>query len=86
MRVGLAPALRERLARLADSSEKPPALVFECSYVNGLSAIRSLARIGAPVPPLILIGKPMKRKRPLPTSLSRLTKPSMWVKPRSRQT
>jgi predicted ATP-grasp superfamily ATP-dependent carboligase len=47
--VGLAPSLRERLARLADSSEKPPALVFECSYVNGLSAIRSLARIGAPV-------------------------------------
>jgi D-aspartate ligase len=27
----------------------PPALVFDCSYVNGLSAIRSLARIGAPV-------------------------------------
>ena len=47
--MGLAPALRERLARLADSSEKPPALVFECSYVNGLSAIRSLARVGAPV-------------------------------------
>jgi hypothetical protein len=47
--MGLAPALRERLARLADSSETPPALVFECSYVNGLSAIRSLARIGAPV-------------------------------------
>jgi predicted ATP-grasp superfamily ATP-dependent carboligase len=47
--VGLAPALRERLAQLSDSSEKPPALVFECSYVNGLSAIRSLARIGAPV-------------------------------------
>ncbi len=47
--MALAPALRERLARLADSSEKPPALVFECSYVNGLSAIRSLARIGAPV-------------------------------------
>ena len=47
--MALAPALREQLARLADSSEKPPALVFDCSYVNGLSAIRSLARIGAPV-------------------------------------
>ena len=47
--MGLAPALRERLARLADGSEKAPALVFECSYVNGLSAIRSLSRIGAPV-------------------------------------
>jgi D-aspartate ligase len=46
--VALAPALRDRLARLADG-EKAPALVFECSYVNGLSAIRSLARIGAPV-------------------------------------
>lgn len=27
----------------------PPALVLECSYVNGLSAIRALARTGAPV-------------------------------------
>ena len=44
------------------------------------------ARIALAVPPLILSGKPMKRKRPLPTSLSRLTSPSMCVKPRSRQT
>ena len=41
-------ALRDRLARLGDGPE-PPALVFECSYVNGLSAIRQLARVGVPV-------------------------------------
>src|SRR5918912_4420191 len=41
--------LRDRLARLADSESEAPALVFECSYVNGLSAIRALARNGVPV-------------------------------------
>jgi len=46
--VTLAAADRERLAKLGQS-DKAPALVFECSYVNGLSAIRSLARVGAPV-------------------------------------
>jgi D-aspartate ligase len=45
----LSPALRNRLARLADGAAQPPAIVLECSYVNGLSAIRSLARIGAAV-------------------------------------
>lgn len=44
----LAPRLRDRLARLGDGT-RPPAIVLECSYVNGLSAIRSLARIGVPV-------------------------------------
>ena len=44
------------------------------------------AAIGLPVPPLIRSGKPMNLKRPLPMSLSRLTSPSMWVKPKSRQT
>ena len=39
---------RSRLARLGDGP-RPPALVLECSYVNGLSAIRSLAREGVPV-------------------------------------
>jgi D-aspartate ligase len=41
-------SLRQRLARLGDGA-RAPALVLECSYVNGLSAIRSLARIGVPV-------------------------------------
>ena len=45
----LGAADRERLARLGERSDRAPALVLECSYVNGLSAIRSLARIGAPV-------------------------------------
>jgi D-aspartate ligase len=40
---------REALARLGGDAARPPALVLECSYVNGLSAIRSLARIGVPV-------------------------------------
>jgi hypothetical protein len=35
------------------------------------------ARMGLPVPPLIFNGKPMNRKRPLPTSCSRLHSPSM---------
>jgi D-aspartate ligase len=40
--------LRERLRRLG-AGGAAPAIVFECSYVNGLSAIRSLARLGVPV-------------------------------------
>jgi predicted ATP-grasp superfamily ATP-dependent carboligase len=46
--MALSRSLRERLARVG-AGERPPAVVFECSYVNGLSAIRSLARIGVPV-------------------------------------
>ena len=46
--MALGASLRDRLARLGDGP-RPPALVFECSYVNGLSAIRALARMGAPV-------------------------------------
>jgi D-aspartate ligase len=46
--VTLTPSARSRLARLGDGPN-PPALVLECSYVNGLSAIRSLARAGVPV-------------------------------------
>ncbi len=53
---------------------------------DGQPSSHATARIGLPVPPLIRSGKPMNLKRPLPTSLSRLTSPSMWVKPRSRQT
>ena len=41
------------------------------------------ARIGLAVPPRIFSGKPMKRKRPRPTSLSRLARHSMCVMPRS---
>ena len=40
--------VRRRLAS-AERSPRPAALVFECSYVNGLSAIRSLAAIDVPV-------------------------------------
>jgi len=40
------PTLRRLQALAADRS---PALVLECSYVNGLSAIRQLARAGVPV-------------------------------------
>jgi len=50
------------------------------------SSSHATARIGLPVPPLIFSGNPMKRKRPLPTSCSIFISPSMWVKPRSRQT
>jgi D-aspartate ligase len=46
--VSLTPSTKARLARLGNGP-RPPALVFECSYVNGLSAIRSLARAGVPV-------------------------------------
>jgi D-aspartate ligase len=46
--VALNAALRERLRRLGDSG-RAPAIVFECSYVNGLSAIRALHALGAPV-------------------------------------
>src|SRR5436305_4420234 len=46
--MALGAPLRDRLARLGDGA-RPPALVFECSYVNGLSAIRSLAHISVPV-------------------------------------
>jgi D-aspartate ligase len=44
----LSPDLRRRVARLGGRGV-PPALVLECSYVNGLSAIRALARAGVPV-------------------------------------
>ena len=46
--MALGAPLRDRLARLGEGA-RPPALVFECSYVNGLSAIRSLAHISVPV-------------------------------------
>jgi D-aspartate ligase len=44
----LSDTVRRRLAS-AERSPRPAALVFECSYVNGLSAIRSLAAIDVPV-------------------------------------
>jgi predicted ATP-grasp superfamily ATP-dependent carboligase len=44
----LSPDLRRRIARLGGRGV-PPALVLECSYVNGLSAIRALAGAGVPV-------------------------------------
>jgi D-aspartate ligase len=54
--MALDPALRDRLARLGERRSTPvgelrktPALVLECSYVNGLSAIRRLAQNGVPV-------------------------------------
>jgi len=43
----LSDTVRRRLAS-AERSPRPAALVFECSYVNGLSAIRSLAAIDVP--------------------------------------
>ena len=46
--MALDPALLDRLARLGEG-RTPPALVLECSYVNGLSAIRQLAQNGVPV-------------------------------------
>jgi D-aspartate ligase len=45
---GLSNSDRRRL-REAGRARRPPALVLECGYVNGLSAIRSAARLGAPV-------------------------------------
>jgi hypothetical protein len=53
------------------------ASAFLCRWLSS----HATALIGLPVPPLIFRGKPMKRKRPLPTSLSRLTSPSMCVMP-----
>jgi D-aspartate ligase len=44
----LSPNVRRRLAAAA-RAPRPAAIVFECSYVNGLSAIRSLAAIDVPV-------------------------------------
>jgi len=44
----LSDTVRRTLAS-AERSPRPAALVFECSYVNGLSAIRSLAAIDVPV-------------------------------------
>jgi D-aspartate ligase len=44
----LSATVRRRLDAAARSS-RPAAIVFECSYVNGLSAIRSLAAIDVPV-------------------------------------
>jgi predicted ATP-grasp superfamily ATP-dependent carboligase len=45
---GLTNEERRRLAAAA-RGRRPAGLVLECSYVNGLSAIRSLARLGVPV-------------------------------------
>ena len=39
----------QRRLRDAASAPRPAAIVLECSYVNGLSAIRSLAAFGVPV-------------------------------------
>ncbi|MGH3075078.1 MAG: hypothetical protein ACRDQC_09135, partial [Gaiellales bacterium] len=44
----LSDTVRRKLACAARSSQ-PAAIVFECSYVNGLSAIRSLAAMDVPV-------------------------------------
>ncbi len=44
----LSETVRRKLASAAQSP-RPAALVFECSYVNGLSAIRSLEAIDVPV-------------------------------------
>ncbi len=46
--MALGTSLRDRLARLGDRP-RPPAVVLECSYVNGLSAIRALAAMDVPV-------------------------------------
>lgn len=40
---------RERIAAYARSGSFPPAVVCDASFVNGLTAIRSLGRMGAPV-------------------------------------
>jgi D-aspartate ligase len=42
----LDPSLRDRIARHLDGSPDPPALVLDVGWVNGLGAIRSLAREG----------------------------------------
>jgi D-aspartate ligase len=44
----LSTTIRRRLRDAADAP-RPAAIVLECSYVNGLSAIRSLAAMGVPV-------------------------------------
>ncbi|HUZ83323.1 MAG TPA: hypothetical protein VMU66_01415 [Gaiellales bacterium] len=44
-----ADALSDRVRRHAGRSGWNPAIVFDCSFANGLSAIRALARIGVPV-------------------------------------
>ena len=96
------PRLEPGHARMRDAGEVPPhlgresrnALLLRAGSMDPMrlllqadqSSSQATARIGLPVPPLICNGKPMKRKRPLPTSLSRLTRPSMCVKPRSRHT
>lgn len=48
--VGPRPALnRDRIASYASSGAHPPAVVCDASFVNGLTAIRSLGRMGVPV-------------------------------------
>lgn len=45
-----APTLnRDRVASYAQSGSRPPAVVCDASFVNGLTAIRSLGRMGVPV-------------------------------------
>ena len=45
-----APTLnRDRVASYAHSGSYPPAVVCDASFVNGLTAIRSLGRMGVPV-------------------------------------
>jgi D-aspartate ligase len=44
----LPPRAQERLRGMRDSP-RPPAIVLDCSYVNGLSAVRQLAGAGLPV-------------------------------------
>ncbi len=48
--MGSRPTLnRDRIAAYARSGTHPPAVVCDASFVNGLTAIRSLGRMGAPV-------------------------------------
>jgi predicted ATP-grasp superfamily ATP-dependent carboligase len=48
--VGSPPTLdRDRIAAYARSGAHPPAVVCDASFVNGLTAIRSLGRMGVPV-------------------------------------
>ena len=48
--VGSRPTLnRDRIAAYARSGAHPPAVVCDASFVNGLTAIRSLGRMGVPV-------------------------------------
>lgn len=48
--VGAGPALnRERIATYAASGASPAAVVCDVSFVNGLTAVRSLGRMGVPV-------------------------------------